>query len=216
MEVFSMDIDEFMPQTGRMIAENNEVRNILDPITHNPRNTNSDHSAIHYGMGMCLHLYEASLAAEGKQVYRFKGPDTLYAHIKGIEVSGQGASCAVRLIRNATITDAGVEVEGAIQNLNDNSDVEPESKVYDSNVTYTGGTVWCEKIIHGDTDGTGVKKVQSGASFVQNVNLEYVTKSEGTDYILEIENLDDTNELAHLSVNMFFYEEPEGYVPYTF
>lgn len=213
-----MNIEEYQPKTGKMIGDDNVVRNILDPITRNPRNTNSDHSAIHYGLGMCMHLYEESLAAEAKQIYRIKGPTTLFAHVKNIEVSGAGATVAVRLVRSTVaspivITDAGDEIVGAIQNLNDNATNIPQSKVYDTSVAYTGGEVWCEKIAHGDTDASGNKNVQSGASFVQNPNLEYVTKDGDTDYIFEIENLDAVNAVSHLNVSMFFYEEPEGYSP---
>ena len=210
-----MNINEFSPQNGRMLGEDSKARSILDPITHNPRNTNSDHSAVHYGMGMCMHLYTASIAPEAKHIYRFKGPTTLYAHIKGMEVSGQGATVAVRLIKRATITVAGTEITGAIQNLNDNAEVEPQSKVYDTNVEYTGGIVWCQKLAHGNTDSSGNKNIQSGASFVQNPNTEYVTKSGDTDYIIEIENLDDNNSLVHLNVNLFFYEEETGVATYS-
>jgi hypothetical protein len=210
-----MNINEFAPQTTRILTEQNEVKNAYDPITHNPRNTNSDHSAVHYGLGFCAHLYLASLAASATQVYRFKGPTDLFAHLKSLEVAGQGATCAFRIYRGVTLTANGTLVSGAIQNLNDNSPVEPESELYNGTVTYSAATLWCEKIFHGSTDSSGNKNIQSGASFVQNPNLEYVTKDGDTDYVIEIENLDPTYPCVHLGVNMFFYEEEHGYVAYS-
>lgn len=211
-----MNINEFSPKTGRMIDDENVVRNILDPITHNPRNTNSDHSAIHYGLGMGLNLYLSSLAAGQKQIYRINGPETLFAHIKNVEVSGQGATFAVRLIKEPTITTAGVLIANAIQNLNHNSDVVPQSSVYGTDVAYSDGVVWRQKIIHGYTDSSGNKFIQGANSFIQNPNIEYVTTDGNADYILEIENLDLANALSHLDIAMFFYEEPLGFKPLNY
>ena len=202
-------IDRMHPQTSRMVDKDSNVRNIMDSVTGNPKNTNSDHSAIHLGYGNCLHLYLASLAAEGVQRWRFKGPTTKYAHIKGIQIVGQGAPMAARLIKGMTITNAGTEIENVIQNLNDNSSNVAESKVYDSGVTYTGGTVWCSTVISGDTTAPNG---QAGGSFIQNENLEYVTKSDDTDYVLELENLSTSDAAQYINVNMFFYEEPRGLI----
>lgn len=179
---------------------------IIEEVTGAVNEINSDHKAIHDGYGLCAHLYLASLVAEAKHVYRFKGPSTLYAHIKNIELTGQGAPVAFRLIKGATVTVAGSEVTGAIQNLNDNSDTTPESALYDTNVEYTGGTIWCEKVMQGSTGGP----ISATGSFAQNPNQEYITKTGSVDYILELENLSTTDDASYLNVNMFFYEEPSG------
>lgn len=201
-------IDRMHPMTSRMVDENSEIRNIMDPITGNLRNTNSDHSAIHAGEGNCLHLYLATLAAEGVQRWRIKGPTAKFAHIKGIQISAQGAPLVARLIKDMTITNTGTIVENCIANLNDNIDLEAETKVYDSGVTYTGGTVWCSTVIQGSSTNQAI----SSGSFIQNDNLEYVTKDGDTDYVLEIENLDGSDEANFINVNMFFYEETRGLI----
>jgi len=202
--------------TNNEVNVNNTVLNSAqEEITNGLNTINSDHAAIHKGIGFCMHLYYASLAYNVKKVYRFKGPTYLYAHIKSIQVTAEGATISIKLIRNAVITNAGTEVANAIQNLNDNSIVTPQSKIYDSSVTYTGGTIWCQVIVHGDTTGVGVdaNKSRGSGSFTQNDYLEYVTKSGNTDYILEIENIDIKNNPAlGISINMFFYEEECGIV----
>ena len=203
-------IDKMYPHSGRYLDEDSEQRNVIEKITGGFKEINSDHSAIHMGYGYCLHLYHASLAAEAVKTYRFKGPTTLFAHIKSIQVSAMGAPLKVELIRNPTITGAGTEITGSINNLNDNVSNVAQSKVYDGTVTYTGGNVWCSVIVHGDTDGAGVSKSLSSGSFIQSDYLEYITKDGNTDYILKITNLSTTDVAEHIASNMFFYEEPQG------
>jgi hypothetical protein len=206
------DINKMNPKTSRYLDENNDERNALDTITGSFKNTNSDHSAIHLGYGMCLYLEYASLAANTSKIYRFKGPTNLYAHIKSIQVGLEGATCRARLIRGATITNIGTEIPNSIHNLNDNSTTLPQSKVYDGTVAYTGGSIWCQTIVHGDTSGAGTATSLSSGSFIQNENIEYVTKDNDTNYILEITNLSLTDAATNVTVNMFFYEEPRGVI----
>jgi len=206
------DINKMSPKTSRYLDENNNEINALYSITGSFKNTNSDHTAIHAGYGMCLCLEYASLAANTSKIYRFKGPTTLYAHIKSIQVSLEGATCRVKLIRNATITNAGTEVTGCMHNLNDNSSRTPQSKVYDSSVTYTGGLTWCQTIVHGDTSGAGGSLARTNSSFIQNENLEYVTKTNDTNYVLEIKNLSTSDAALNILISMFFYEEPQGLI----
>jgi hypothetical protein len=186
-------------------------RNAMDQITYSFKNTNSDHSAIHLGYGMCMHMNHATLLGNAEKTYRIKGPSTLFAHIKSIQVSSEGSTIKCELIKDAVITNPGTEIVDAIQNLNHNSSRTPQTKVYDSSVTYTGGKVWCSVLVHGDTTGGGSNTSRSSGSFNQNENLEYITKNNDTDYILKITNLtSDTAINTH--INMFFYEEPKGMV----
>lgn len=181
-------------------------------ITHGLRSINTDHGAIHLGWGYCAHLYHADLAQNAKKVYRYKAPTTKYAHIKSIQVNSAGATVRVRLVKNPTITVAGTEID-CICNLNHNSNSVAESKIYDGDAEFTGGETWCQIVIHGDTVGTGTdaNKSKSSGSFIQSDYLEYVTKSGGEDYIIEIENIDTKNVPAlDISIDMFFYEEPQG------
>jgi len=184
---------------------------VMEQLTGGFPNINTDHKLIHDGYGMCASLYYASLAAEASEIYRFKGPNTLYAHIKSIKVNAQGAPLKVELIRGTTanpltITTAGTEVSGSIQNLNDNSDVVAESKLYNGSVAYTGGEVWCSLVVNGSTTRQSV----SGGNFSQSENQEYVTKDGETDYILKITNLDGSDAATHIGIAMFFYEETQG------
>lgn len=204
-------IDNLVPLTGRHLDEHDEVRNVIELVTGGYKTINSDHAAVHYGLGFCCYLYLATLAGAAVEVWRFKGPTNLFAHIKAMQVSSQGATLKVELIKDPTITVPGTEVVDAIQNLNHNSTELPQSKFFDSAVAFTGGKVWCSVIVHGDTTAPGG---QNGGTFIQNDNLEYVTKDGDTDYILQITNLSAGDDANNVQVNMFFYEEPEGIVSY--
>lgn len=186
-----------------------------ESITRSLRSINSDHGAIHLGMGFCLHLYHPLLANQAKKTYRYKAPTTKYAHLKSIQVNCAGATVRVRLVKDVTITVSGDEITD-IQNLNHNSTNLPESKVFDGDlVEYTGGVTWCEIVIHGDTVGTGqeANRSKSSGSFIQSDYLEYVTKSDGEEYIIEIENIDTKDvDALDVSIDMFFYEEDQGIV----
>ena len=178
-----------------------------EPITRGLRTVNTDHGAIHSGWGFCAHLYHASLATTARQVYRFKGPTTLYAHIKSIQAGVIGETITVKLIKDPTITNAGTIIADALQNLNHNATQTAQSALYDGGVTYTGGTTWCEVIVRGSTSG-GIQ-VKASSTFVQSDYLEYVTRDGDTDYILEIENI-GTATAEDISIDIFFYEEPLG------
>jgi hypothetical protein len=194
------------PHNGYYLDADGEERMVIERVTGGFKEINTDHGAIHLGYGMCCHLYLATLAANGTKVWRLKGPTDLYAHIKSIQVVGQGAPLKVELIRNPTITNAGTEIVGAIQNLNDNSGILPQSKFYDGTVAFTGGSVWCSVVIPGNTTAQST----SGGNFIQNENIEYVTKDGDTDYILKLTNLSGSDTCTFMNVNMFFYEEPLG------
>lgn len=181
-----------------------------EAITGGLLSINTDHANIHMGAGYCCHLYLATLDAEAKQVWLFKGPSTLYAHIKGIQVTAQGATVRVRLVKGITVTDQGTEITDAIENLNDNATNVTQSKFYDGDAAFTGGKTWCSTIVHGSTDVSGNKVFQSAGKFIQQDYLEYVTKKNDTVYALELENLDSVNDAVHIDVNMFFYEESKG------
>lgn len=184
-----------------------EVSNLpIEELTGGIPEINTDHALIHKGYGLCASIYLATLAANGTKVWRLKGPTTRFAHIKSLHVGSQGAPLKIELIRNATITNAGTEISGAIKNLNDNSLVVAQSKLYDSAVAYTGGNVWCTVVVNGATTNQAV----STGSFVQNANQEYITKSADTDYIIKITNLSATDAASHLMFGMFFYEETRG------
>lgn len=205
---------ETISELENVTAKLTEIMDRLDQytegITHGVKVVNTDHSAIHYEMGYCVHLYLASLAPNAKKIYRFKGPTTLFAHIKSIQVNAQGSALSVKLIKNPTITNAGTEITGSINNLNDNSILTAQSKFYDGTVAYTGGTVWCQVVVN----GASTSQSSSGGSFIQNENLEYVTKDGDTDYILELQNLDNSDTAIYINVNLFMYEEQNGSTQY--
>ncbi len=203
--------DNMHANTGNYITKEDTTVNVVESITGSFKNTNSDHSAIHLGYGYCLHLYYASLAGNATKTYRIKGPTNLFAHIKGIQISASGSVIRAELIKDAAITNPGVEITGMINNLNHNSIRTPQTKVFDSNVTYTGGSVWCSAIVQGDTTGGGNATSRSGGEFIQQDYLEYVTKSEDEDYILKLTNL-TADTAAYIQINMFFYEEPKGLI----
>jgi len=178
----------------------------LEGLTGGVEEINTDHALIHKGYGLCASIYLATLAPNATKIWRLKGPTTRFAHIKSLHVNSQGAPLRIDLIRNATITNMGTEISDAIQNLNDNSVVVAQSKLYDSAVAFTGGTIWCSVVVNGATTNQTI----SAGSFVQNVNQEYITKSNDTDYIIRITNLSGSDTASHLMFGMFFYEESEG------
>ena len=198
-------VQKYFQDVSEVITEAQE------PITHGLKAINTDHGAIHLGFGFCASLYLASLAGSAIQRWRIKGPTTKYAHLKSIQVSAEGSSLSVKLIKDVTIVNSGTEVAGAINNLNHNSTILPTTKIYDSGTTYTGGNTWCQVIIHGDTSGVGTGIGSNGGNFVQSDYLEYITKTGDEDYVLEIQNL-KTDVASNISVQLFFYEESQGLV----
>jgi hypothetical protein len=210
----------FTKASGRMVKEDGHFINMADiidkaeePITKGIRSINTDHGAIHLGWGYCAHLYHKELAVGAKKIYRFKGPSTKYAHIKSIQAGAIGSTIAARIIKDVTITVMGTK-EDCLCNLNHNSLHEAQSEIYDGSVVYTGGKTWCEVIIRGYTseDSKFAASMQTAGQFIQNDYLEYVTKSNDEDYIIELENIGDDT-AYDLSIDMFFYEEPLGYEP---
>jgi len=156
-----------------------------------------------------LHNFNTSLVHGAKLKYRFVGPSTKYAHLKGIQISAEKATIKVSLIKDVTITGNGTIIDNAIQNLNHNSSNLTESSVYNNTVTYSGGTVWCNTVVHGNS----TNQSSSSGQFIQLDFLEYVTKSEGENYIIEIENIDESENTAYnINLNMFFYEEARGLI----
>ena len=208
-----MKINDMLPNTGRYFDEGGKVRNIIERITGALNEINSDHAAIHSGYGYCLHLYHATLAAGASKIYRIKGPTTLFAHIKSIQIAAQGAPLRVELIQEANFTNLGVEITGAIRNLNHNYPTANQTKVYDGSVAYTGGVVWCSVVVYGDTSGAGAGLSASSGQFIQSDYLEYVTKDGEENYVLKITNLNagGGDPALHINSNMFFYEEPLGF-----
>lgn len=189
-----------------------QLEGFTEEVTGGVNIINSDHALIHLGMSYCAHLEYASLAPLAKKVYRIRSPLTLYVHIKNIFLSVEGATCRVSLKRNCTITNNGVELTNVLNNLNDNSNNTPQSKFYDSNVAYTGGTIWCSTIVHADTSGAGGSTSRSSSQFIQGDYQEYITKNNNTDYILEIENISTIDTALNLHISIIMYEENQGLV----
>lgn len=190
------------------------LEDALELITRGISITASDHGDIHRGRGYCASLHHASLGKGDKKIYRFKAPTDKYAHIKSIQAKTQGATIMVKLIKGATITQGGT-LEDVISNLNDNSGNGAQSKLYDGNVEYTGGSTWFKIVAHGDKSGAGAEsiKAMSHSSFIQSDYIEYVTKSEDTNYILEIENIDSKeNAATDITIDMFFFELTGGII----
>lgn len=205
-----MKIKDMLPNTGRYFDEGGKIWNIIERITGSVKEINSDHSAIHAGLGYCLHLYHASLAPGVSKNYRIKGPTTKYAHLKSIQVSAQGAPLLVELIQEAAFTNLGVEITGAIKNLNHNYPDVNQTKVYDGSVAYTGGEVWCSIVVQGNTTGGGANITSSSGQFIQSDYLEYDTKDGDENYVLKITNLSAEATAQYINTNMFFYEEELG------
>ncbi len=195
------------------------LKKAQEQITCGFISTNSDHSAIHRGYGYCRHLYFEELLFGSKKIYRITSPETLFMHIKSLQIGLIGATCSAKLIRGTTanplvITNAGTE-EPKSTNLNDNSSNMPQSKFYDGTVTYTGGEVWCEVVVRGSTseETKQASAQQTAGQFIQNDYLEYVSKDNNTEYILEIENIDsEENTAFDITIDMFYYEEPKGLI----
>ena len=197
-------------------SESKRSADVLDradeKITRGVRSINTDHAAIHLGWGFNIHIYETSLEFGAKKIYRFKGPSTLYAHIKSIQAGCTGATVRAKIIKDATITGNGT-IREALRNLNHNATQTAESEIYDGAVTYTGGITWAEVILRGFTSDSGkfAPSQQNAGEFIQNDYLEYVTKTNNENYIIEIENIDSEESTAFdLTLDFFFYEEPLG------
>lgn len=183
-----------------------------DNITKALQSTNSDHTAIHKGYGYCAHLYFEELEHGDKKRYRWKGPEHLYCHIKSIQVGCIGATVSAKIIKDVTITNDGTK-EDCLCNLNHNADIPAKSEIYDGNVEYSGGKTWCEVIVRGFTseETKQAPAQQTAGQFIQNDYIEYVTKNGEEEYIIEIENIDvEENTAFDLTIDLFFYEEPEG------
>jgi len=193
-----------------------KMSNILDtavePISEGFKNINTDHGAIHQGFGYIANLYTDSLNQGSKKIFRIKAPTTLYAHLKSIQISSEGASIKVSIIKDCTIDNLGTELD-TLTNLNHNSNIPAQSKFYE-NATYTGGNVWTQLVIHGDTSGVGatLNRPRTNGEFIQNDYLEFVTKKDDENYIIEVENIDvKDNPAVEILIFVFFYEESEGF-----
>lgn len=205
-------IQDVLTSNNQIKTENEYTTLAHEEVTRGFMTTNSDHSAIHGGYGYCAHLFYGSLAVGATQVYRIKGPVTLFAHIKSIQANLEGATCRFRLIKEATITDPGTEITDILSNLNHNSDNEAQTKIYDGGAAYSGGKTWCSVVVHADTSGAGGNLSRSSGDFVQTDYLEYVTRSNEEEYILEIENLSPSEPALNIDINFFFYEELRGLI----
>lgn len=207
-----MGIEEMHPHSGRYLDEDDVKHNVIEQITGGFKEINTDHGAIHLGYGMVGVISMPSLTAGAVKAYRIVGPSTLFAHIKNIQISTQGAPLDVQWIKGATLTTPGTLITNAIQNANHNSTTAPQTKIYEGSVGYTGGTIWDRVIVQGDTSGVGVRTSVQAANFVGNSNQELVTKDGSEEYFLRIENLDGSATALNTLIKFFFYEEPKGLV----
>lgn len=192
-----------------MLTEKGVILSSYDDFTKSKKTIDTDHYYIHKGLGYCIHNYTALLAFGDKLIYRYVSPLTKYAHIKNIQVSSENATIKVTLKRGIVITGAGTLVTDSINNLNDNVENESGSKLYNGSVTYTGGTEWCSIVVHGGS----TNQSSTSNTFVQSGETEYIAKNNETDYIIEIENIDEAEKTANnINLNMFLYEEERGYI----
>jgi hypothetical protein len=213
------EIYKNLAELKKISLSNNVLTTAKEQITNGLISTNSDHSAIHRGFGYCKHLFFGELAFGAKKIYRITSPETLFMHIKSIQVGLIGATCAARLVKGTAenplvITNTGT-LESPSWNLNDNSPMTPQSKWYDGTVEYTGGQTWCEVVVRGFTtaDTKQAPSNQTAGEFIQSDYLEYVTKNNNTEYILEVENIDHEENTAYdITIDMFYYEEPQGLI----
>jgi len=193
----------------------NKMSNILDtafdPINKGFKNISTDHSNIHKGIAYMTNLHIDNLQAQNKKIYRIQAPLIKYTHFKNFRITSEGATIKINLIKDVTITSLGADLD-AINNLNHNSNIDADTKFFE-NSTYTNGTIWREIFIYADTSGTGPNVLRITGEFFETEYLEHITKNNNENYIIEVENIDVKDNIAlNISIDIFFYESPIGFV----
>lgn len=190
---------------------NTTINNTIESVTGGIKSINTDHANIHEGQGFGFYQIADTLAYGEFKRFRFKAPTTKYAHIKGIQIVSESATCRLRIKHSVTIVNPGYLINNVFVNKNHNSSNVPQSKCYGHSVenplSYTGGVIWAAVTIPGNAD----KKTNNSGNFSQVDFDELVTKSSGEEYIIEVENIDqDESTAENVSINFFFYEEESG------
>ena len=114
-----------------------KLNSFYESVTGGLKSINTDHSAVHKGLGFCFHNRLTTLSNEvgsNKKVYRLKTPLDKYLHIKNMEIASQGSTIVLRIVEAPTITVAGTEIANAIQQMNRTFNKVAQSKIYDSTV----------------------------------------------------------------------------------
>jgi len=202
-------IDQYSPRSGRLITENDTVINEADVLSEINESLNEtlvvipvEHERIHQGMAFITPIITASIATSGVKRYRLRTPVGKHLHIKELGIHASGSGLKIEIIKEPTIVNAGTEVVGIVQNLNDNVLTTPETKVF-ADTTFTGGVVWDTINVSGDTSEAAAKQIIMTG--VHNQNIEYITKKD-SDYVLVITNLSTTDVAININVRLFFYE----------
>lgn len=199
------DINDYMPSSGRRIAENNDIVNVIESLTKSYKTTESDHSLNHVGMGYKAYIDIVNLASGQSLSWCLKGPSTLFAHIKNFTLCSLGSSAKVEILRGANVTvNNGTSVQ--FINTNDNSNNVAQSTIK-ANPTYTGGTMWASAQVLIDSTNQNVGSVTSNSGVYE----EIITKSGDTNYIIKITNIGSDN-LQRGCFTVFMYEEEKGII----
>ena len=134
-----------------------------------------------------------SLAYGEKSISRIVTPLENYIHFMNLSLASEGGTLSIKLIEDVTILTPGtLAIPTPYKNLNRNSTNTIETLIYRS-PTYSGGTTLRTFPIHGSTTNQAV----SNGSFVESANTSIVLKNGQTDYILEVENIDQDEDTAY-------------------
>lgn len=162
---------------------------------------NTDHAAIHKGMGFTAGDY-ISMTTGAVKSYCLTAPASKYMHIKNLSIQALGGSIKLEILKLPTVTvNTGTAL--VLTNKNDNSAVVSGSSIK-PDPTFSDGTVWDTFYALSDStnQSTGLTQIND------NDNEELVTKAASTKYIIRLTNL--TEVTVPVSWRIFFYEEDAG------
>lgn len=198
-----MNIEEYKPKSGRVIFDDNIVRNVGERVTRGIRIINSDHALNHFGRGLKFYLSPTSLVAAASLEYCFTTAVDYYIHFKNVQMSSFGSSLRFEVIRNPTVTlNTGTLIN--ISNTNDNSTY-VHTTTLRATPTYNSGTSWHYFDVLVDTSNPST----SLNSYTANENEEIIFKK-NTQYIFKLTNI-GTATITRAFIAAFFYEEDLGY-----
>lgn len=178
----------------------------VEKLTRGLPNINTDHALIHKGYGYSFSFIINPLAGSGTAEYCLTAPSTRYIHLKNVNIQTLGSSIKVEILKDPTVTvNTGTAV--SINNLNHNS-TNTASSTLKASPTYTGGTV--VRTVYALSDSTN--QVTGYANINDNVNQEFITKSDNEQYIIKITNLTANDTIV--TFDSFMYEESQGIAVY--
>lgn len=198
-------MSEFSPTSSKYLTYNGKEVFTVDGIIGAFRIMQDNHQLVHRGKLFSSLISAANLDAGEQKIVSFKTPSDKFVHFKDIYLNAFGATVRLRLLKDSTVTDEGTNPY-TINNLNDNSTLSAGSEIKD-NPSYSGGTVWLETIVGGNTTNQSA----TGGMLSQVAGAEMVTKP-NTVYIFELENIDTSNTAVYVSVFLLWAELNEGII----